>query len=157
MSTKIWFRNQRFLKSLRRKAFQQQQGLCWYCNLPMWFTCPDELLGLDSSVAWLAQCTAEHLIARCDGGKDAADNIVAACARCNDGRHQLPVPPQPSDYRRYVQIKLGENDWHHPSVMESCLRRAKAISALKLPIHPTYSKSDIKLKLAIRILNKGID
>jgi 5-methylcytosine-specific restriction endonuclease McrA len=33
------------------------------------------------------RCTAEHVKARCNGGKDNASNIVAACLACNRGRH----------------------------------------------------------------------
>src|SRR5688500_10220810 len=29
------------------------------------------------------QCTAEHLQAKCDGGADSLENIVAACRLCN--------------------------------------------------------------------------
>lgn len=46
------------------------------------------------------QCTAEHLRARCDGGKDWPRNIVAACLSCNTGRHQLKNPPSPQEHKK---------------------------------------------------------
>lgn len=55
---------------LRRQACRDQGGLCFYCSYPM---------GKD--------ITAEHLVARKDGGKDKQGNIVAAHYRCNADRH----------------------------------------------------------------------
>lgn len=58
------------LAYLRRQACRAQAGLCFYCCRPM---------GKD--------VTAEHLVARCDGGKDQRGNIVAAHRSCNHDRH----------------------------------------------------------------------
>lgn len=33
------------------------------------------------------QCTGDHLIPMHNGGKTKHGNIVAACAKCNNGRH----------------------------------------------------------------------
>lgn len=120
MSTSTQIQKYSPLKTLRLKAFQQQQGRCWYCGLPMWFHSPDELPGLPSTLAKHVQCTAEHLTARCDGGADTADNIVAACARCNHTRHKLSVPPQPLQYKGIVQKSMANGHWHRQSVLKIC-------------------------------------
>jgi len=39
--------------------------------------------------------TAEHLEARCEGGADSTDNIVAACRFCNGRRHRAKVARNP--------------------------------------------------------------
>lgn len=57
----------------------------------MWESDPESFArhhGISSATAKRFQCTAEHLVARQDGGKDTAANIVAACAYCNHGRHK---------------------------------------------------------------------
>ena len=56
-------------------AYQRQSGRCYYCDLPMWL---GKLPGKRHRPASL-QCTAEHLVARQDGGDNSARNIVAAC------------------------------------------------------------------------------
>lgn len=77
------------LRSLRRAACREQGGLCYYCLLPM-----------------RSDVTAEHLQARCDGGKDTRENIVAAHRLCNSRRHQLfPVePPEAMAYANLVTL-----------------------------------------------------
>lgn len=113
----------RRVQSLRRRAFEQQGGRCYYCNVRMWLVTPDELLAVRRSPAAASklQCTAEHLTARCDGGTDAAQNIVAACARCNHARHQLHNPPEPPDYRLYVARQLARRCWHQLWVLKAGL------------------------------------
>nr|WP_240531127.1 HNH endonuclease [Variovorax boronicumulans] len=53
-------------------------------------------------------CTAEHLQARRDGGRDTRENIVATHRLCNSRRHQLfPVEaPEPMAYA--ILIMLAE-------------------------------------------------
>jgi len=50
--------------------------------------------------------TAEHLVARMDGGKDTRQNIVAACRRCNEMRHALfhGAAPDPETYQGFVLL-----------------------------------------------------
>ncbi|MNY53348.1 HNH endonuclease [compost metagenome] len=80
---------QNHLQSLRSAACRAQRGLCFYCLQPM-----------------RGDVTAEHLQARCDGGKDTRENIVAAHRLCNSRRHQLfPVePPGPMAYANLVSL-----------------------------------------------------
>ena len=58
------------------------------------------------------QCTAEHLLARCDGGKDQETNIVAACLFCNSKRHQRKKPLGPPRYKAHIQKRLEQGKWH---------------------------------------------
>lgn len=100
------------LKTLRTRSFHAQQGLCYYCRAPMWLCSPDEL-GLRPRSAAPFRCTAEHLLARQDGGKDVADNVVAACHLCNLRRHKRPTPaPSPDAYRVRVQRCMAKGTWH---------------------------------------------
>ena len=51
------------------------------------------------------RCTAEHLIARCEGGIVCTDNIVAACFYCNQHRRQAE---EYIDYKKSV-VNAVEN------------------------------------------------
>ncbi|WP_370315223.1 HNH endonuclease signature motif containing protein [Roseivivax marinus] len=59
----------------------------------------------------LLRCTAEHLQARSDGGKDTFDNIVAACWFCNTRRHNQKVPLEPEAYRQHVRRRMSAGRW----------------------------------------------
>ena len=104
----------------RHSAYLAQQGRCYYCGLPMW---EDDLEsfcrahGLKPSQAQSLQCTAEHLLARQDGGRDTADNIVAACYRCNQRRHRRREAPEPSVYLHLVLKQLRAGRWHPPTLL----------------------------------------
>lgn len=102
------------IQNHRKRAFEQQGGSCYYCCVRMWLTSPDELPASRRGQAALAKlrCTAEHLVAQCDGGTDAASNIVAACARCNHTRHRLQKPPEPPVYRKLVGKQVAQRRWH---------------------------------------------
>jgi len=106
------------IQRLRTDAFHAQKGRCCYCSLPMWNASPDELkpFGLPARTANPLRCTAEHLVAQQDGGKDVADNIAAACWLCNQRRHQRKSPPSPEAYRAFVQKRLAKGKWHPPGV-----------------------------------------
>ena len=99
----------------RRAAFARQNGRCHYCGFPMWLEDPAELsapFGLSDRESARLQCTAEHLVARQDGGGDGADNIVAACLFCNAARHRLSPSPDATKYRHHVQRQLDTSGWH---------------------------------------------
>jgi hypothetical protein len=57
-------------------------------------------------------CTAEHLIAKSEGGTDTASNIAAACMFCNQARHKAKHPLSPEDYRNHVQRRIRRGRWH---------------------------------------------
>jgi hypothetical protein len=68
------------LKDRRLRAHAQQGGLCFYCCLPV---CEGNLqsfrrrYGLTAREAESLLSTAEHLVARKDGGTDGNSNVVA--------------------------------------------------------------------------------
>ena len=86
----------RKLQSLRRKACAEQGGLCFYCL---------QRMGRD--------VTAEHLVARVDGGRDTRANIVAACRQCNASRHALfpDSAPDPETFQSLVLIAREAGLW----------------------------------------------
>jgi hypothetical protein len=81
----------------------------------MWEDNPEEFAkkhNISISYAARFQCTAEHLLARCDGGKDQKSNIVAACIFCNSKRHQRKKPLGPPRYRALIRKRLQQGKWH---------------------------------------------
>lgn len=116
------------LKILRNKAFRTQSGRCFYCDVPMWNNSPKEL-GLNELYGAQYRCTAEHLIARQDGGRDSRGNIVAAHVWCNQRRHQLGGrAPSPEDYRAFVRCQRDSGAWLSPP---HCLNQAPPASNSK--------------------------
>jgi 5-methylcytosine-specific restriction endonuclease McrA len=105
----------------RLRAFNAQAGRCYYCGYPMWVADPQAFAAINRITIGQArrfQCTAEHLIARCDGGPDAGDNIVAACRHCNLTRHRSPHPLTHRRYRDRVRRRLARGKWH-PAALRS--------------------------------------
>jgi 5-methylcytosine-specific restriction endonuclease McrA len=100
------------IQNLRLRAFQQQQGRCWYCGVQMWHRDPAELPGIPAKNSSRLRCTAEHLQARCDGGRHEASNVVAACAYCNHTRHKIKPPPAPNTYFQRIRKKIAQGGWH---------------------------------------------
>lgn len=101
--------------SKRTNAFRTQAGRCIYCNAPMWQNDPDRFAsahGLSRAEAKRFQCTAEHRIARCDGGSDEIGNIVAACHYCNQGRHRRNARLSSDEFLAYVRKLLKRGKWH---------------------------------------------
>lgn len=106
----------------RNRAFENQNHRCFYCNVTMWLASPQELPAkLSPHVAARLQCTAEHVVARCDGGRDVASNIVAACRFCNENRHRRKRPPKPDVYRNQVQRRMERAAWHDRVVHQPLL------------------------------------
>lgn len=103
------------LKTLRTLAFHAQNGRCFYCAFPMWLSSPDEL-GLCPRSARPFQCSAEHLLAKQDGGSDTPENVVAAHVVCNQRRHRITPPPSPDTYLTRVSLKIAKNKWHPRSL-----------------------------------------
>jgi len=101
----------RRLQLLRLNSFRTQQGRCYYCGFYMWLHSPAELHA-KTTFRDSYRCTAEHLIARKDGGKDRVDNVVAACRLCNSRRHGRKGPaPSPEIYRRHVRKQVSKGKW----------------------------------------------
>ncbi len=115
-------------KSLSRfgsDAFRRQARRCYYGSVLM---CTDDIMSFAQAhrlspraARWL-QCTAEHLRARCDGGPDSPDNVVAACRYCNLRRHsRRAVARTPENYQRLVRKRVSRRRWNVPQVFEQGL------------------------------------
>jgi len=106
----------------RSAAFAAQGGLCYYCSLSMWHKYSEGFCvqhNLTPGDAKLLQCTAEHLRARKDGGEDTAENIAAACLRCNLGRHPRKKPMEVDRFWRWVSKRVQEGRWHSVRVLRA--------------------------------------
>lgn len=103
------------LKNIRKSAFTQQNGKCCYCGFHMWQDSAEsfaKLHGITVKQARHFQCTAEHLLARQDGGRDVRENIAAACIRCNQLRHKRKYPMAPEQYQQHVISRVHKGGWH---------------------------------------------
>jgi hypothetical protein len=103
------------IRNLRHKAAESQGWQCYYCQLPMWETDPKIFatrFRVSGRAALLFRCTAEHLEARCDGGRDIQENIVAACQYCNKNRHRKKRPKDATSYASFVRSRIEEGRWH---------------------------------------------
>ena len=104
------------LEQLRRQAFKTQGERCFYCMQPMWLHGPGSFASrynLKDVRVQSLRCTAEHLVARHEGGKDNAGNIVAACLFCNRYRHRNRKDTDPAAYGHHVRARLAKGAWHH--------------------------------------------
>ena len=102
------------LALLRRKAFITQSFRCFYCNTLMWETDSTDFISKYNTPPYLTQklkCTAEHLYPKNEGGRDVANNIVAACFFCNTTRHKAKKPLEPNLYFIRVQSRLAQGHW----------------------------------------------
>lgn len=99
------------LRTLRSQAFQAQHGKCYYCGCQMWTPSPNDPRPKRRLNARF-RCTAEHLVARQDGGKGVRTNIVAACLFCNSNRHKAKRPLAPHAYRVRVQRRIAKAKWN---------------------------------------------
>jgi hypothetical protein len=78
----------------RITAFKYQNGRCHYCGLPMWLKQPTELTAkykISKGEASRLRCTAEHLLARRDGGSD-TDGTVSVVGAPPYGYPGFDVP-----------------------------------------------------------------
>ena len=99
----------------RLRAFSKQKGRCYYCDSPMWLEGRSKFAamhGITRKLAKSLRCTAEHLLARQDGGTDEMQNIVAACSFCNSMRHRVPNALSPVEYRKEIKLLLRCQVWH---------------------------------------------
>jgi hypothetical protein len=70
--------------------------------------------GLTARLAKHLKCTAEHLVAQQDKGRDSVENIVAACLWCNKLRHlhRVNKAPDPVTYKSRVRKLIAKGKWH---------------------------------------------
>ena len=104
---------------VRRRALGKQRYECFYCGFPLWEPKlrPIEdylpMVGMTRQQAKQFKATAEHRTPRCEGGSNSAENIVAACRRCNHTRHHRTyVQPLPM-YQQFVRRRVAKRAWHH--------------------------------------------
>jgi hypothetical protein len=138
------------IQNSRRHAFTAQGECCYYCNLPMWYPNLPSLNkrankafcrvhSLTRGQAKPLKCTAEHLVAKKDGGTGRRSNIVAACIYCNSRRFDhVRGDPSPQQFRRYVRVCMITRGWHRFSY-EHML--------------PTYQRIIRKICKSIRLSN----
>lgn len=112
MKSKLTYK---ILKNARLSKFYAQDGQCYYCHQPMWTKSSTEFCRkyrMSEKQAVRFQCTAEHLLARCDGGSDIPSNIVAACKYCNRTRHVAKIALSAATYKDKVRRRLLSGRWH---------------------------------------------
>jgi hypothetical protein len=100
----------RILQRQRLRAARMQGFCCCYCDLPMAGTGSPYHLALASLGSWF-EATAEHLLARQDGGGDSADNIAAAHRVCNARRHRCAKPLLPAAFAVHVCGRIAKDRW----------------------------------------------
>jgi len=113
----------RSLKKIRARAFKSQEGRCFYCEFPMWLADPraHPLSAITPAGALRRlQCTAEHKLARVDGGSDKSPNIVAACRFCNETRHRRPNPLSSKRFKQFVTSRIRRGKWHPTDFHRLC-------------------------------------
>lgn len=101
--------------SARNQAYSRQEGRCFYCKSKMWSAHSEvfaSLHNLTRNQARLFQCTAEHVVARQDGGNHSQSNIVAVCRFCNLWRHRRRKPPSSTEFLNIVQKRLYARRCH---------------------------------------------
>jgi 5-methylcytosine-specific restriction endonuclease McrA len=111
----------------RLNAFIKQNGRCYYCGSLMWMENPQEFAKTHSISLKNAKqllCTAEHVIAKCDGGTNSNENIVASCRHCNKTRHRRKNPPDSQKYKKQVQERVAQKKWHTKQIIDSMFKKA---------------------------------
>ncbi|RIA18866.1 HNH endonuclease [Ectopseudomonas oleovorans] len=111
------------IRKLRLLAFHRQNGKCCYCGFLMWLDSAESFAkqhGITIKQARHFQCTAEHLHARQDGGRDVRENIAAACIRCNQLRHRRQKPMPPEQYQQLVVSRVSKGGWHNVPKLAIC-------------------------------------
>jgi len=100
---------------VRNRQMRAQNGLCYYCEQPMWLQNINGFCnqyGISRDQAFALKCTAEHLVARQDGGLDTDENIVAACHFCNQARHESEKAKTADNFMVHVREELNAGRWH---------------------------------------------
>ncbi|MFK5894572.1 MAG: HNH endonuclease, partial [Pseudomonadota bacterium] len=99
----------------RKLAFSKQNGLCYYCNQPMWTKDSARFaLKYHKKISQILgfQCTGEHLTPHSVGGTTNQKNIVAACRFCNQQRHKRKVILDPKGFKSFIQVRLSRGKWN---------------------------------------------
>ncbi|WP_342068765.1 HNH endonuclease [Yoonia algicola] len=132
-------------KKLMIIAANAQKWRCYYCDYPIWDKDHEEFAktyALKDGPLRLLRATAEHLIARCDGGADTQDNIVAACDHCNKTRHKAKVPLSPLEFRAKVRRRLAKGRWHSFRNPQITVARKKSQHTPRIDHSPASNHRD---------------
>lgn len=73
----------------------QHGGRCWYCGC--------ELTRQNGDASVKTTATRDHIIPRSKGGTNRADNLIAACRACNNGKRARSL----EDYRAKLSDAAG--------------------------------------------------
>lgn len=128
------------IRKLRHSAHSLQGGRCYYCHEPVWEANPTLFAlqhNLPGRLLAHLRCTAEHLQARQDSGKNSRQNIVAACAWCNSQRHKGRQRRAPSakSYALWVQAIVSSGKWHpvvaHRAAMQEKSRSGQRSNSMR--------------------------
>lgn len=121
------------LSHLRAQAASNKSFRCVYCQLPMWAGDPAAFIDrfeLSKRQAKLFQCTAEHLRAQCEGGKDTKAIIAAACRHSNQMRHRTANPLEPTEFQKRVRRRVGKGAWFPDRVAAKVGQRSAQLAEL---------------------------
>lgn len=108
------------IKRKRARATKAQNNRCCYCGLIMCEGDPAAFArdySLTIKQAALLLVTAEHLIARRDGGTNAAANIAAAHLWCNRMRHRRKAHHTDKTFRTLVVARVAKGRWFEQSIL----------------------------------------
>lgn len=103
------------LSRIRARAFEAQGRRCYYCAVAMWLgdSGPfEQAFDIKPKAARNYRCTAEHLVAKGEGGGDHENNIVAACYFCNKRRHARGGRLGSNEFRELVRHRTQAGIWH---------------------------------------------
>ena len=117
------------LVRLREISSQRQRGRCFYCQVllaPARLETFAQRFQLSLAQVRGLQCTAEHLRARKNGGKDEPGNIVAACLKCNQSRHSHGRDSSPEEHKASIAKQIARKQWHKACIFERGLLSANA-------------------------------
>lgn len=85
------------LRSLRQRAWEQCEGICFLCGLPM---IPNAVPG--DPLAF----TIEHIVPRGAGGTNDMENISGSHQWCNNWKQDVLMEELPDGYRRVLRWKI---------------------------------------------------
>lgn len=85
------------LRSLRQRAWEKSEGVCFLCKLPM---LPNAEPG--NPLAF----TIEHILPRGKGGSNDMDNISGSHQYCNNWKQDELMENLPDGWRRVIRWKI---------------------------------------------------
>lgn len=84
------------LAELRAQLVEEQDNKCHYCSV--------EMTVREGQFQRATDATLDHKLAKCFGGQDTLENLVASCSGCNNHKGHM-------DYTAFVR-QIGRKQWH---------------------------------------------